>query len=285
MSVHVKHFAGRSSAWLLLVGYTLISLLPLYLMVISSLMRIGSDFDASRMQFIPTSPSFDNYVSFNERVQGYLPRYLMNSMIVATIPTITSVFFGVMAGYALSKMRFPGRETIFWIIIATMAIPHFVILIPLYEMIWSFYWIDTYAALVVPTMAGIASVFLARQYLVTLPTALLESGRLDGCGELALFWHVVLPLARPLLAVLAIMSFVIMWTDYFWAYLVTNSRPIYTIQMGIIGVLGVDAGWAGEIDYGEIMAAATLASLPVIAVFLAAQRFFVQGLTIGAVKG
>ena len=276
---------GKLFAFGVLVFYTCLSLLPMYLMVVSSLVPIGSDFDVTKLQLIPRDPSLENLFKFNERVDGELPRYILNSLLVSTLPVITSVFFGTLAGFALSKMRFPGREFLFWTIITTMAIPYFVILIPLYEMIWIFHWMDTYAALIVPTMAGIASVFLARQFLQTLPLSLLEAAAIDGCGEFKIFCVIVLPMMRPLLAVLSIMGFVAAWSDYFWAYLVVTSRLMYTIQMGIIGVMGVDAGWAGDLDFGEIMAASVVASIPVIVVFLTAQKHFVRGLTIGAVKG
>lgn len=268
-----------------LVFYTVMALLPLYIMFVSSLVPLGTTFELSDLQLVPANPSLANFFHFNDRVGGVLGRWLLNSLIVATVPVATSVFFGALAGYALAKLRFPGRQALFWLMVVTMAIPYFVVLIPTYEMVWSFRWIDTYAALIVPGMAGIGTVFLSRQFMKTLPSALLECATLDGCGEFGVFWHVVLPLARPLLAVLAIMGFVGAWCEYFWAYLVTDSRAMYTVQVGIMGVIGVDMNYAGDLDYGEVMAASVVASIPVFLVFLLAQKHFVKGLTIGALKG
>ena len=285
---------GKVAALCVLLFYTGMAILPLYLMIVSSMTSIGTTFDLDDLELIPKEFRFtENLVKYAQRVgygvtsQGFLVmlRWLVNSVVVSTVPVFSSVFFGCMAGYAMSKIRFPGREVLFWAIISTMTIPYFVTLIPMYELIWNFHWVNTYLALIVPTMAGIGTIFLARQFMQTLPGALLESATMDGCSELGIFWHIVLPMARPLLAVLAIMQFVGAWNSFFWAYLVTSSRSMYTLQMGIVGTIGVDMQYAGELDYAEIMAISLLASIPVILVFLLAQKHFVKGLTIGALKG
>ncbi len=281
----LRSLLGQGLAFSVLLFYTFLALLPLYLMIVSSLIPLGVTFDVNDLQLYPRNPSLNNLFAFNHRVSGYLGRWLINSAIVSTLPVATNILFGVMAGYALGKMRFPGSRFLFWLMIATMTIPQFVILIPLYELVWQFNWKDTYTALIVPFMAGIATVFLSRQFVQTLPGELLESATMDGCGEWGLFWHIILPLSRPLLGVLAIMGFVGAWLEYFWTYLVIDSRAMYTVQMGILGVLGVDGGYAGELDYGEIMAASLVASIPVICVFFAAQRHFVKGITFGGIKG
>lgn len=281
----IRSVAGTCASYGILLFYTGLALLPLYLMVVSSLIPLGATFEVSDLEFIPGSASLDNLWDFNDRVGGYLGRWMLNSFIVSTIPVVTSVFFSTMAGYALSKLRFPGRQFLFWVMIATMTIPHFVVLIPLYELVWSFGWMDTYMALIVPFAAGIIPVFLARQFLQTMPSALLESATIDGCNHWGVFWHVVLPLSRPLIGVLTILGFVRAWMDYFWAYLVVSKRAMFTVQVGIMGVMGVDMGYAGQIDYGEIMAGSLVASLPVFIVFLSAQKYFVRGITIGALKG
>jgi len=272
-------------SFLVLAFYTVLALAPLYLMVVSSLIPLGDSFSADDLQIFPTHPTLNNLYKFNERVSGNLARWFLNSLLVSTIPVLSGLVFSLLAGYAMTKMHFPGREFLFWTIIATMTIPYFVILIPMYEMVWVFRWVDTYAALLVPGMAGIGGVFLSRQFMQTLPSSLLESARIDGCGELGIFRHIILPLCKPLMALLAIMGFVGAWGEYFWPYLVINSRDLYTVQMGIVALIGVDKQFTGNLDYGEIMAASLAASIPVIIVFLAAQKQFVKGLTVGAIKG
>jgi multiple sugar transport system permease protein len=246
---------------------------------------LGDTLSIDKLQFFPTHPKWDNLAKFNHRVSGDLARWFLNSLLVSTIPVISALIFSLLAGYALTKMNFPGKEVLFWMIIATMTIPYFVILIPMYEMVWAFKWVDTYAALIMPGMAGIGGVFLSRQFIQTLPSSLLESARIDGCGEFGIFQHVILPLCKPLMALLAITGFVGAWGEYFWPYLVINSRSLYTVQMGIVSLIGVDKQYTGNLDYAEIMAASLAASIPVLIVFLAAQKHFIKGLTMGAIKG
>jgi multiple sugar transport system permease protein len=278
-------FSWKSLSFLVLLFYTALALAPLYLMVVSSLIPLGTSFDSEDLQLFPQHPTLHNLYKFNERVSGNLSRWFLNSLLVSTIPVLSGMMFSLLAGYAMTKMRFPGREFLFWMIIATMTIPYFVILIPMYEMVWMFRWVDTYVVLLVPGMAGIGGVFLSRQFIQTLPTSLLESARIDGCGEFGIFKHIILPLCKPLMALLAIMGFVGAWGEYFWPYLVINSRTLYTVQMGIVSLIGVDKQYTGDLDYGEIMAASLAASIPVLIVFLAAQKQFVKGLTMGAIKG
>jgi multiple sugar transport system permease protein len=152
-------------------------------------------------------------------------------------------------------------------------------------MMFRFAWFDTYYALVVPRMAGLAGIFLFKQYMSTLPSDLVEAARIDGASEWSIFWKIVMPMAQPILAVMFLLEFVAGWGDYFWPYLVTNTRELLTLQVGLISLIGVDQGIVRQQDYGIIMAGALMASLPVIVLFLSLQRFFVKGLTIGAVKG
>ncbi|HPA46123.1 MAG TPA: carbohydrate ABC transporter permease, partial [bacterium] len=178
-----------------------------------------------------------------------------------------------------------GRRFIFWSIIGVMAIPAFVTLIPLYQMMFKFAWFDTFYALIVPKMAGLGSIFLFKQYMSTLPSDLMEAGRIDGASEGMIFTRIVWPMAQPVLAVMFLLEFVAGWGDYFWPYLVTNSTEQMTFQVGLMSIIGVDQGTVLLQDYGAIMAGSLVASLPVIILFLLLQRHFVRGLTIGAVKG
>jgi len=280
-----KFRIGTVFSFLILFGYTALALIPLYLMVFTSFIKLGGTFDLDHLRLIGNHFSFDNYHNFNLRVGGLLPRWLLNSFIVSTVPIASSMFFGMLAGYAMSKIKFPGREWLFWVIIATMTIPYFVTLIPVYEMVWKFRWVDSYSVLIIPGLAGIGTIFLSKQFMQTIPSALIESATVDGCSEIGVFTRIILPLSKPLMALLGIMGFVGAWSEYFWAYLVTNSHTLYTIQMGIVSIIGVDQNFAGDLDYGEVMAASVLASLPILILFLVAQKLFIKGLTIGAVKG
>jgi multiple sugar transport system permease protein len=211
--------------------------------------------------------------------------WLRNTVVVALLPTIPSLLFSAMAGYALAKIEFPGRGLVLWTVVSVMAIPAFITLIPLYQMMFRFGWFDTFFALLVPRIAGIGGVFLFTQFIRTLPTELIQAARVDGASEWTIFWRVILPLARPVLAVMFLLEFVSAWNDFFWPYLVTNSRDMMTLQVGLMSLMGVDQGVTRQMDYGVMMAGALMTSLPVIVLFVALQRFFVKGLTMGAVKG
>lgn len=254
-------------------------------MIVSSLTHLGTSFELSDLDWYPRDWAWENFTGFFGVTRGAAWLWLRNSALVALLPTLCNLLFSAMAGYVLAKIDFPGRWVIFWAIIGVMALPAFITLIPMYQMMFRFGWFDTFFALIVPRMAGIGGVFLFKQYMSTLPGELMEAARLDGASEWGIFWRIVLPMARPILSVMFLLDFVAAWNDYFWPYLVTNSRDRMTMQVGLISLIGVDQGFARQLDYGVVMAGALMASLPVIVLFIALQRFFIQGLTMGAVKG
>lgn len=276
---------GRTLGLAVLLFYTALSLLSLYLMVTSSLTHLGMTFELADLDWLPRDWAFKNFAGFFDLTRGAAWTWFRNSLLVALIPTVINLLLSAMAGYALAKIDFPGRMLLFWLIIAVMAIPAFVTLIPLYQMTFRFGWFDTFYALMVPRMAGLGGIFLFRQFMTTLPKDLMQAARVDGASEWSIFWRIVVPMARPVLAVMFLLDFVAAWNDYFWPYLVTNSKHMMTLQVGLISLIGVDQGFVMQLDYGVVMAGALMASLPVIALFISLQRFFVKGLTMGAVKG
>jgi len=288
MARSIERISSRPERWaglIILLFYTGLSLLSLYLMVVSSLTHLGVSFDSSDLDWYPKDWAWGNFTGFFELTRGAAWTWLRNSLIVALGPTLFNLIFSAMAGYALAKIEFPGRMLVFWSIIGVMVIPAFVTLIPMYQMMFRFGWFDTFFALIVPRIAGIGGIFLFKQYMTTLPSDLCEAARIDGASEWGIFWRIILPMARPVLAVMFLLDFSAAWNDYFWPYLVTNSKDMMTMQVGIISLVGVDQGFALQLDYGIVMAGALMASLPLIVLFVALQRFFVRGLTMGAVKG
>jgi multiple sugar transport system permease protein len=275
----------RLPALAILFGYTAVSLLSLYLMVASSLTRLGASFQLSDLDWYPKDWAWSNYAEFFVVTHGYALVWLRNTVLIALGPTLVNLLFSAMAGYTLARIEFPGRTVYFWAIIGVMAIPAFVTLIPLYQMMFRFGWFDSFFALIVPRMAGIGGVFMFRQFMITLPEDIIQAARIDGASEWTIFSRIILPMARPVLAVMFLLDFVSAWNDYFWPYLITNSKDMMTLQVGLISILGVDQGAVRQIDYGVIMAGALMTSLPIIVLFIALQRFFIQGLTMGAVKG
>lgn len=276
---------GRVAAFAILLFYTALALFPLYLMIVTSVTRVGITLDLSNLDWFPRQWAWQNFSEFANLMNDSVWTWLRNTILVALFPTIPSLLFSAMAGYALAKIEFPGRGLVLWTVISVMAVPAFITLIPLYQMMFGFGWFDTFFALLVPRIAGIGGIFLFTQFIRTLPTDLIQAARIDGASEWTIFWRIILPLARPVLAVMFLLDFVSAWNDFFWPYLVTNSRGMMTLQVGMMSLIGVDQGVTRQMDYGVTMAGALMTSLPVIVLFIALQRFFVKGLTMGAVKG
>lgn len=256
--------------------WTVLSLMPLYWMGTISLMNVVT---LLRMppDLLPWPISLENY----ERLLlgSMLLRWEFNSALVAGANTLISLFVSSFYGYIFAKKVFPGRELFFWVLISTLMVPFHVITIPVFLMFRNFHMINTYWALIVPGLFSAFGVFLMRQVMRTLPTELVEAAKIDGCSEFGIYWRVMLPLAKPGLAVLGIFTFVNNWNDFFWPLIVLNDSEMYTLP---VGLPTLQAQWT---DYGLLMAGSVLAALPTIAVFLAFQRYFLQGITVGAVKG
>ncbi|MGH2459709.1 MAG: carbohydrate ABC transporter permease, partial [Chloroflexota bacterium] len=228
------------------------------------------------------APSLDNFSQLFDSNQPIL-RWLANRGIVSIGSTIGVLIVCSLAGYSFSRMRFRGRDTIFWSLIATMLIPGWTTLVPLYVWTRILDIHNTYWVLILPGMASPFAVFLCRQFIVTLPGELFDAARVDGCSELGLWARIALPLSKPVLAVLGIFTFIAQWNDFLWPLVVIDKPELFTIQVGVVTLQSFIEG-AGP-QYGLIMATAVTLSLPPIVAFLIMQRYLVQGLTIGALKG
>jgi multiple sugar transport system permease protein len=258
--------------------WLIITVIPLYWMLIGSVQ--DSSMSATfQPKMIPTVWSEAPYERFFNKTLAW--RWLFNSFLVSSILTVTNVFLASLSGYAFAKLKFPGRNGIFWVLLMTMMIPSQVTLIPLYILVINVFNLgNTYTAIVLPTIVSVGNIFLMKQYMSTLPSSLIAAARIDACSEFGIFWRVMMPMAKPGLAVLAIFTFVTSWNDFFWPLLVTNSDSMRTIQVGLASFV-----FADSTDYGAIMAGATVGALPMIILFFSLQKYFLQGITIGAVKG
>lgn len=268
----------------LLVLWALLALFPLYWMIKNSL-EPNQLLSVWPPRLLPNweALTLENYGALLDRFP--LPRWFYNSLLVAVIRTIGAVFFGSLAGYAFAKLRFLGRETLFWILMFVLMLPAFVLIIPQYQIIRSFGWYDTYWALLIPGITGgVWSMFLMRQFMHSIPTELMESARIDGANEFTVFSRVVAPLAAPGMAVLAIFQFIGNWNNFVWPLVVTSTSEMRTLPVGL-GLLTSPRDTGQVVPVGEVMAGATIAALPMIIVFIFFQRYFLKGITIGAVKG
>lgn len=207
-------------------------------------------------------------------------RWALNSLLVSVTVTGGNLLFCSMAGFAFARKRAPGLRLLFWLCLATMMIPAQVAVIPLFLMATGLGLVNTYTALIVPSLATGFGVFLMRQFISTLPAALFEAARIDGCNEWQIFVQIVLPLVRPALAVLGIFAFTSSWNDFLWPLVICNRRDMWTLPVGLASLQS-----EFNVDTSLLMAGACFTALPMIALFFALQRHFVSGLTMGAVKG
>ncbi|HEY1179732.1 MAG TPA: carbohydrate ABC transporter permease [Phytomonospora sp.] len=260
----------------MIVG-AVVSLFPLYWMVIAATHRT-EDLFTSPPPFLPGGELLNNLARLEESV-GF-SRVAANSVGIALVYTVLSSLLSAMCGYGLAKYRFRGRGVILAVILGTMMIPFQVLLVPLFEMMAGFGWIDTYQAVIVPFLANAFGIFLMRQAFLDFPDELIEAGRIDGCGEARIFYRIVLPAARPQLAAVVIFTFIAQWGSFLWPLLMLNSEDQYTIPVALSTMVGLS-----KVDYSGLMLGSFAATLPIMAVFLFFQRQFISGLLGGSVKG
>ena len=206
-------------------------------------------------------------------------RYFVNSVFIATASTLLTLFFCSLGGYAFAKYRFRGQKILFGILLASMMVPFQVLLVPLFGLMYDIGWLNSYKAIVIPFSVGAFGVFLMRQFIVTIPSELLDAARIDGCSEFGIYYRVVLPIIKPALGALTIYSFLGSWNGYLWPLIILRDEVKYTLPIGLANLVGIYRQ-----DYGMLMAGTLLSLMPIVILFLAMQREFVQGITLGGVK-
>jgi multiple sugar transport system permease protein len=219
----------------------------------------------------------DNYVNaFSAAPFG---RFYFNSVVIAVAVTIGQIITCSMAAFAFARLRFWGRDVLFYIFLGTMMIPGQVTMIPGFMMLYWLGWIDSYAALIVPGLASAFGTFLLRQFFLTIPRDLEDAASIDGCGRFGLLWRIILPLSKPALATLAVFTFMGVFNDFLWALIVVNSEEMRTVQLGL--AIFRDRY---QTDWGQLMAASVTATLPILLVFFVAQKYFIKGITLSGLK-
>jgi alpha-1,4-digalacturonate transport system permease protein len=211
---------------------------------------------------------------------GDVPRYALNSLIVATSSSLITAVASSMAGFALAKYRFLGRQVIFMVIISVLLIPLQVLMVPVFLILKTLGWINTLIGIIIPPAATATGTFMMRQYIVGIPDELLEAARIDGASDWKIYCRVILPLSAPALGAVGILSFTWRWNDYLWPLIVINNQQNYTLQLSLANLVGTNT-----VEWGTLLAYATLAMLPVLVVFICFQRYFLRGSLTGAVKG
>lgn len=265
-------------AWVVLIVTVVISLWPMYWLFVTALTPTRETIKVPPDLF-PINGSFENFQRLFSQARNYW-RWGLNSLIVTLSVTLFHIFFDTLSGYAFAKKQFPGKNIMFWIILSTLMIPAHVTLVPLYIVTRQLGLIDSLWALILPGTADVFGIFLMRQYIQTLPSELEEAARIDGSSEPGVFWHVILPLSKPALGALAIFTFVRIWNAFLWPLIVLQKSVNYTLPVGVNSLQG-----EFSTDYGLIFAGAALAALPMIIFFLVFQRYFLEGVRMGALKG
>ncbi|MCW0233898.1 MAG: carbohydrate ABC transporter permease [Ferrovibrio sp.] len=270
--------AARLLRHLVLLAGATVMLVPFVWMISTSLKPPNEIFSADIALLPQTWHAVENYTAAFTKQP--LLRYLANGLLVCAAIFIGQVTFMVPAAYAIAKLRFPGRDALFGIVLLALLIPTQVTAIPLYILFYKIGILDTYAALVVPSVISVFGIFLMRQFFRTVPDDLIHAARLDGCSELAIVWRIVLPTAMPAIVAFGILSLVWHWNDYFWPLLVVTSPELATPPLGIVFFDNQEAGT----DFGPLMAGAVIITAPLLLAFLFAQRRFIEGVTMSGVK-
>ncbi len=279
MTVHAKNFRysfGRFLLYAVLIISSILMIIPFYWSVGTSL-KLEQYVFSSPPQWIPSPITLANYIHVLTRIPFL--RYFANSVVVSLVTTLGHVFFDTLAAYAFAKLTFPGRDKIFFIMLLALMVPFQVNLIPLYKIMATLHWTDTYLALIVPNLTSIFGIFLMRQFMMTIPNELLDAARIDGCSEFGVFRKVALPLALPGIATLIIFTFMGTWNDFLWPRIVTKTESLYTLPVGLAQLQMKNTS-----NVAQIMAGTVLTALPMIIVFLFMQRQFIEGMTAGALK-
>ncbi|UUN30280.1 carbohydrate ABC transporter permease [Streptomyces sp. FIT100] len=271
---------GAKALTYVLLGVGLLVMSAPFLWMGLSAFKTQAELGASPPVWIPTTWTTENFrelLSLMDVGQAFL-----NSAVVAVFVTLCNLVFCSMLGYALAKLNFSGKRVVFGVVLGALMVPGNLMLLPKFVMISKMELLDSYAALILPFAAGAFGVFLMRQFMMAIPDELLEAARIDGAGEWYIFWRIVLPLVKPALATLTIFTFLGSWNNFLWPLVATNDPEKYTLPVAL-ATFAIDPTKADGSN-GVLMAGAFLVVLPVIAVFIALQRHFTQGIATAGLK-
>ena len=256
-----------------------VTILPFVWMVLGAF-KSNAELMARPITWWPKAPTLDNFAAW--LFQFDIQRPFLNSVLVALVTVFTTLLFSSMVGWALAKMNFPGKKTITVVVLATMFVPGIVMLIPQFVLVANLGMVNTYWGLILPGMVGAFGVFLMRQFMLEIPDALLDAARLDGAGDFRIFFQIVLPLCKAPLATLAIFTFMGSWNGFVWPLIIAQDSSMYTLPVSL-ALFSAESGGHGT-DFGLQMAGSFLIVIPVLVLFIAMQRHFIQGIAMTGVK-
>ena len=268
--------------WLVGLVIAVLWAMPFVWMVSTSL-KFPGDVMTINIEWLPHRLTFGNYVRiFNEYP---VLRWLFNSLFVAVVGTGLNILFGAMAGYALARLRFPGRDALFFLFLASLMVPTEVTVVPLLFAIIKIGWWNTYQAIICQPLTYVYSVYIFRQFFLTLPRDLEDAAKMDGASHFLIFWRIALPLARAPLIAATVIVFTLNWNNFLWPLLATSSDEMKTLPVGIAAFAPVTGTRTQLEGFALGMAGITVLSVPSLMLFFFLQRYFIQGLSSGAVRG
>jgi ABC-type glycerol-3-phosphate transport system permease component len=276
ISAKIKTRTATVAIWLALLIGALIMIFPVYWMVVTTIVPREEAY-SRQLNLIPQTIVFDNYI--NGWTSNPWPRWYANTLIIVGVSVVGLSFFSLLSGFAFAKYTFRGRTLLFLLILSTLMIPLQVLLIPRFLLLANLGWVNTYWGVIGPHMADAFGVFFARQFMLEVPDELLEAARLDGAGEFTIFSKVVLPLSKPAIAVLVILGFSGRWNAFAWPLVALTRKDMYTVQLGINYMKGYYAT-----DYPALIAMVVVSIIPILIVFLAFQKYFIQGIARTGIK-
>jgi len=270
---------GRIAVYALLIGLALIFLVPLFWMLSTSLKPKAQLFSA-QIYWIPKTITLKNYTDLLSNQSTPVGRWFLNSLGVATAVTVLTLIVDSLAAYAYARMDFPGRKALFALLLATLFLPGMMFLIPNFLTIYRLGLLNNYLGVIIPGLAGVFGVFFLRQFFESIPKELEEAAVIDGANQFQTFYMVVLPLARPALATLGVITFLASWNDFLWPLLILQKSDMLTLPPGLRTLQG-----AYTSEYGQMMAGAVIAAVPVLLLYILLQRFIVQSVATTGLKG
>jgi len=277
LSKKFKDRLRKVALYTLLVIAASIAIVPILWMILSSFKNLEDMFTVP-MTWLPNPWNWHSYS--DAWAQRDFTRYFINSLFVSISVTVGNIFFCSMAGYALAKFRFVGRQFLFLVILSTLMLPLEVTMVPLFLIIRDFHWTNTYTGLIIPFLVDAFGVFLMRQYILGIPDDLIEAARIDGMSEIGIFFKVILPLAKPATIALAIFTFREAWDMYIWPLIIITQEELRPITVGVALFM---SNYTTE--WNQLLAVAVIAMIPMFIIFIVLQRYFVQGITLTGLKG
>ena len=265
--------------YLILTSLAAVFILPFIWMLSTSLKGYENIFSLP-MKWIPETIHWENYVNVF-KAMPFLT-YLNNSIFVTGLAIFGTVLSSSMVAYAFAVLRWPGRDTLFIIVIATMMLPVQVTMIPLFVIFKELGWLNTFKPLIIPAFfgGGAFNIFILRQFFLSIPQDLFDAARIDGCSEFRIYWNIVLPLAKPALATVSILSFMLYWNDFLGPLIYLSDKLKSTLALGVVSFVGQH-----QSEWAILMVATILMMLPIILIFFMFQKYFIRGLMMGSVKG